>query len=99
VRAHIGERDLNVFEKVQYWQCLPGQPAALRDVSDEVLCAGYLSHALEVSRFFEGRTNFLLLDLNEPRAGERICRFLGLSPVALRRVDAVGAKAAASNAR
>jgi hypothetical protein len=41
----------------------------------------------EVIRFFEGRQDILFLDLNEPAVGERICRFLGLTPIALRHVD------------
>ena len=87
VRHHVGERDLNGFEKVQYWRCLTGRPRSLREVDDAALCAGYLSHVLEVIRFFEDRRDILLFDLEDPQAGEQICGFLGLAPTSLRRVD------------
>ena len=87
VRAHIGERDLNIFEKVQYWRCLPGRPTSLRELDDSALYAGYLTHTLDVLRFFEGRRDGLFVDLHEAEAGERVCRFLALPPIPLRRVD------------
>jgi hypothetical protein len=87
VRSHIRDRDLNVFEKVQYWRYLADRPASLRTIEDTELYSVYLTHLRDVLAFFEKRRNFLFLDLQEPEAGERICGFLEFPPIALRRID------------
>ncbi len=87
VRAHIGERDFGVFERVQYWRYFPSQPASLRTIEDVALYSAYLTHHRDVLAFFEKRHNCLFLDLQESEAGQKICRFLGLPPIALRHID------------
>src|SRR5262249_897541 len=34
VRQHIGVREFNGFERVQYWRYIPGQPSSLRTIED-----------------------------------------------------------------
>ena len=87
VRSHIGNRDFNVFERVQYWRYFPSRPASLRTIEDTGLYSAYLTHYRDVLTFFEKRNNCLFLDLQEPEAGQRICRFLGFRPIALRHID------------
>jgi hypothetical protein len=87
VRNHIGDRDLSVFEKAQYWRYLAGRPVSLRGVEDSELCLAYLSHCRDVMAFFLKRCNLVAVDLQDPEAGERICRFLGVPPIALQNLD------------
>jgi len=83
VRAHIGNRDLHPFERVQYWRYFPSQPASLRTIGDEALYSAFLTHHRDVVTYFENRDNFLFLDLRHPEAGQKICNFLGPPPIEL----------------
>ena len=87
IRNHIGDRDFNVFEKVQYWRYFGQQPRSLRTIKNDELYCAYFTHHRDVLTFFEKRRNCLFLDLQAPDAGERICRFLEFPPIALRRID------------
>ena len=87
VRRHIGVRGFNAFERVQYWRYFPDQPSSLRAIEDSLLYSVYLTHYRDVLRYFDGHDNFLFVDLHEPEVGQRICSFLGLPPIALRRID------------
>ncbi len=87
VRAHVAERDLTPFERTQYWRYLRERPASLRTVSDAQLHRAFLTHHRDVLLFFEGRSNLLFRHLEDPSAGQAICRFLGVPPMPLRHVD------------
>jgi hypothetical protein len=87
VRTHVAERDLTAFERTQYWRYLRGRPASLRTVSDAQLHRAYLTHHRDVLAFFEGRSNLLFVQLEDPSAGQAICGFLGVPPLPLRHID------------
>ncbi|GFG81737.1 sulfotransferase [Mycobacterium paragordonae] len=87
VRVHVGNRDLDPFERVQYWRYLPDQPASLRGIDDAALYSAYVTHHQDVLTYFGDRENCLFLGLQQPQAGEKICAFLGLPPAELGRVD------------
>ena len=87
VRSHVGFRDLDPFERVQYWRYLSGQPTSLREVDDATLYAMFLTHYRDLLSFFRNRDNLLFLDLQEPNLGEKVCEFLDLPPTDLRHVE------------
>ena len=87
VRSHVGNRDLDPFERVQYWRYFPSQPISLRTITDEALYSAYFTHLRDVLTYFENRDNCLYLDLQQPDVGEKMCSFLGLPPTELRRID------------
>jgi Sulfotransferase domain/Glycosyl transferase family 2 len=87
VRNHVGNRDLDPFERVQYWRYFPSQPASLHTIDDAALYSAFLTHHRDVLNYFENRGNCLFLDLQQPEAGQKICSFLGLPPTELHRID------------
>lgn len=87
VRNHIGDRDFDVFERVQYWRYLDDKPMSLIRITDNELYSAYLSHVRDVLAFFRKRDNLLFLDLQDPDAGPSICRFLRVPPISLRHID------------
>lgn len=86
-RQHAGNVTLNSFTRAQYWRYLPRRPKTLDQVSDAELQAMYLAHTQAVSQYFAGRKNLLALDLYDLTAGESICHFLGIRPLALKHID------------
>ena len=87
LRHHIGERDLEPFERTQYWRYLLSQPTSLSTVSDCQLRATFLTHCASVLSYFEGSNRCLFVDLQDPEAGQTICRFLELPARPLRHVN------------
>jgi hypothetical protein len=87
VRSHVGDRELNPFERVQYWRYLPDQPPSLCRLEESMLYSLHLTHHKEVLEYFQRRANFLFVDVQNPEAGQRICNFLGLRPIVLRHID------------
>jgi hypothetical protein len=87
VRRHVGARDLDPFERTQYWRYLAARPRSLRSVSDAELSAAFLRHRADVLAHFEGSDRCLSVDLDAAEAGERICRFLGLPALPLHYVN------------
>jgi len=81
VRGMIGGRELKPFEKVQYWSYLSRPVKNLRTVTDEDLLGVYFSHLFAVHDFFESRGELgrlCFVSIDDPEAGEKITRFLGL---------------------
>jgi nucleoside-diphosphate-sugar epimerase len=87
VRRHIGARQFNAFERVQYWRYLPDRPSSLHAIEDSLLYCAYLTHHRDVLTYFSEHHNFLFVDLHNPEVGQHICSFLGLPPISLRHID------------
>jgi hypothetical protein len=87
VRRHTADRELNPFERVQYWRYLPSRPLSLRTVTDSQLYSVFLTHYSNVLSFFAERGTCLFVDLEDPDAGPTICRFLELPPTDLGHLD------------
>ena len=89
VRSMIRGRELKPFEKVQYWPYLSKPVKNLRTVTDEDLLGVYFSHLFAVNDFFESRgelDRLCFVSIDDPEAGEKITRFLGLQPRAFPRI-------------
>lgn len=88
VRRHVGERELDPFEKVQYWHYLKDRPRHLHGLPDERLLEMHIRHHGNLLNFFAKTPNFRLFHLTDSHVGEKLAAFLGLPPLAMRRVDA-----------
>ena len=81
VRRHAGKRQLQAFERVQYWHYFPDEPASIDDLSDQQLEDMWRRHTSEIAEFFGGRAPSQLgvFDLYSPELGCAITEFLGFS--------------------
>lgn len=79
VRKSAGGRELNPFEKVQYWHYLPDCPDSLDNVSDQALGVLMDKHISDVTNFFAacGPSRLGTFALGNIDCGASIARFLG----------------------
>ena len=98
VRWHIGTRALLPYEKTGYWRYLPSRPERLADATDTELADMHFRHHAELRSFFRESGRLKLVQLGDPLAGEEICAFLGLPPLAMGKVDVMRQAAASSTA-
>jgi hypothetical protein len=96
VRWHIGPRTLLPYEKAGYWRYLPSRPERLADITDAELADLHFRHHAELRSFFRESRRLKLVQLGAPLAGEEICAFLGLPPLAMGKVDVMRQAAASS---
>ncbi len=96
VRRHCAKRPLDPYERVQYWRYLTDRPTHLDEVSADHLVAMFLRHYAEMLAYFDGRQDFLLVDINDLDCGAKIARFLGTSPRKFPHVDRYPSGAAKS---
>lgn len=87
VRRHIGERELDPYEKIQYWKYLIDQPKYIYDLPDERLLEMHIHHHASLMQFFKEKPNFKIFHLTDPQIGEKMCKYLGLIPIPLGKVD------------
>jgi hypothetical protein len=97
VRKHVGARDFDPFERVQYWHYFTDRPLSLAVLSDEQLEWMHRQHSAEVMAFFAEHApdQFLAGGLEDSDCGPRIGAFLdcehapALPRLPLRRVKPV----------
>lgn len=77
VKYHIGKREFDVFERVQYWHYFPWRPATIRNISVYRLARMHVRHSAEVSNFFKGSDRFITASLESPSTPGAIANFLG----------------------
>ncbi len=87
VRRHCADRPLDPYERVQYWHYVASKPEYLKEISDDVLLRMYWQHYNLLSTYFDGRPNFLLVDLSDREIGQRLSSFLNIAPLDFPRVD------------
>lgn len=87
VRRHTRFRELEIYERVQYWRYLQSRPTRLDDVEDAALIEMHRIHHEGLSAHFSGRNNFLALDLADPQIGRKLSAFLGTPEREFPRVD------------
>jgi hypothetical protein len=77
-RRHVGKRDLNTLEKIQYWLFTPDRRDKLADYSDDELLRLYREHLMTVTNAMAAaRADFRIFALDAPSIAEDIARFVG----------------------
>ncbi len=89
IRKHVNHRELDPYERVQYWKYLNECPPQIHDLPDERLLEMHIRHHADLLRFFAEKPNFRMFHLTDPKAGKKICAFLGVSPRQLPTIDRV----------
>jgi glycosyltransferase involved in cell wall biosynthesis len=87
VRRHCDGRPLDPYERVQYWRYLNTKPQRLEEITDDLLIRMYWQHYSGLSAHFNGRSNFVLVDLSDPEIGTRLSSFLNIPTEEFPRID------------
>lgn len=89
INKHLRKKLIDPFERTFFERYLDNVPNLFEEIpyEDYILC--YNRHIEAVEKYFKGKDNLLILNINDKNKGLKIAKFLGKNPIDFPNIDFV----------